>query len=104
VPFDWRTIASLGKFPTEKKARISPFLEFLGGGEPKELMSDEDSAALQNWVIQKLAKQIRLVKNPSITLRRDSGMIAALCAAPSKGTPRKWPEKGFRPDWCKNIL
>jgi hypothetical protein len=83
-------LASLGKSPTEKRARISPFLDFLGGGEP--LVSDEDSAALQNWVIQRLTKQIRLVKNPSITLRRDSGLIAALCAAPSKGTPRKWPE------------
>ena len=85
-------LASLGRSPTEKKVRISPFLDFLGGGEPKNSVSDEDSAALQNWVIQRLVKQIRLVKNPSITLRRDSGLIAALCAAPSKGTPRKWPE------------
>jgi hypothetical protein len=55
-------------------------------------VSDQDSAALKNWVIQRLAKQIRFVKNPSITLRRDSGLIAALCAAPARGTPRKWPE------------
>jgi hypothetical protein len=85
-------MASIGKSPTEKRVRISPFLHFLGGGEPKELVSDEDSAALQNWVIQRLAKQIRLVKNPSIATRRDSGLIAALCAAPERGTPRKWPE------------
>jgi hypothetical protein len=58
--------ASLGKSPTEKKARISPFLNFLGGGEFKELVSDEDSTALQNWVIQTLAKEMRSVKNPSI--------------------------------------
>jgi hypothetical protein len=85
-------LASLGKSATEKRVRISPFLDFLGGGEPKELVSDEDSAALQNWVIQRLAKETRSVKNPSTTLRRDLGMIAALCAAPAKGTPRKWPE------------
>jgi hypothetical protein len=41
-------LASLGKSPTEKRVRISPFLDFLGGGEPEELVSDEDSAALQN--------------------------------------------------------
>ena len=29
-------LASIGKSPTEKKARISPFLDFLGDGEPKE--------------------------------------------------------------------
>ena len=85
-------LASLGKSPTEKRVRISPFLDFLGGGESKEVVSDEDSAALQNWVIQKLAKQMRLVKNPSIATRRDSGLLAALCAAPARGTPRKWPE------------
>jgi hypothetical protein len=41
-------LASIGKFPTEKRARISPFLDFLGGGEPKNSPSDQDSAALQN--------------------------------------------------------
>ena len=82
-------LASLGKSPTEKRARISPFLDFLGGGEPKNSLSHQDSAALQNWVIQRLAKQMRSVKNPSITSRRDSGLIAALCAAPAGGTPRK---------------
>ena len=90
-PSTGELLASLGEFPTEKKARISPFLNFLGNGELEELVSEEDSAALQNWVIQRLTKQMRSVKNPSITTRRDSGLIAALCAAPSKGTPRKWP-------------
>jgi hypothetical protein len=42
-------------------------------------------------VIQRLAKQMRFVKNPSITTRRDSGLIAAICSAPARGTPRKWP-------------
>ena len=84
-------LASIGKFPIEKRARISPFLDFLGGGGPKQSVSDEDSAALQNWVIQRLAKQIRFVKNPSIAIRRDTALIAAICAAPARGTPRKWP-------------
>ncbi len=85
-------LASTGKSPTEKRARISPFLGFLGGGRPKQSVSDEDSAALQNWVIQRLAKQMRAVKNPSIATRRDTALIAAMCAAPARGTPRKWPK------------
>ncbi len=89
-------MASLGKSPTEKRVRISPFLDFLGGGNLEELMSDEDSVALQNWVIQRLAKEMRSVKNPSIATRRDSALIAALCAAPARGTPRKWPEKSLK--------
>ena len=85
-------LASIGKAPTEKRARISPFLDFLGGGESKQSVSHEDSVALQNWVIQSLAKQMRSGKNPSIATRRDAALIAALCAAPVRGTPRKWPE------------
>ena len=41
-------LASIGKSTAEKRARISPFLDFLGGAEPKNSLSDEDSAALQN--------------------------------------------------------
>jgi hypothetical protein len=48
-PSTGELLASLGESPTEKKARISPFLNFLGDGELDELVSDEDSAALQNW-------------------------------------------------------
>jgi hypothetical protein len=47
---------------------------------------------LQNWVIQTIARQMRSVKNPSITSRRDTGLIAAICAAPAKGTPRRSPK------------
>ena len=49
-------------------------------------------AALQNWVIQRLEKQMRFLKNPSIAIRRDMALIVAICAAPARGTPRKWPE------------
>jgi hypothetical protein len=103
-PSTGELLASLGESPTEKKARISPFLNFLGGGELKELVSEEDSAALQNWVIQKLAKQMRSEKNPSTTTRRDFGLIAALCGAPSKGTPRKWPENCLKIDGREVLL
>ena len=97
-------LASLGKSPTEKRARISPFLDFLGDGEPKELVSDEDSAALQNWVIQRIAKQTRSAKNPSIATRRDTALIAALCAVPARGTPRKWPENCLKIDGREVLL
>ena len=83
-------LASIAKSPTEK--RISPFLGFLGGGRLKQPVSDEEIAALQNWVIQGITKQMGSVKNPSLATRRDSGLIAAVCSAPGRGTPRKWPQ------------
>jgi hypothetical protein len=96
-------LASIGKSPIEKGTRIGPFLDFLGG-DPKQSLSDSDSAALQNWVIQGIAKQMRLVRNPSIATRRDSGLIAALCAAPARGSPRKWPENCLKIEGNEVIL
>jgi hypothetical protein len=86
-PSTGELLASLGQSPTKKKARISPFLNFLGDGELEELVSDEDSAALQNWVIQRLGTETHSLKNPSIATRRDLGLIAALCAAPAMRAP-----------------
>jgi len=86
-------LASIGRSPTEKRARISPFLDFLGGGGPKQSASQEDWAALQNWVIQRIAKQMRVVRNPSITSRRDSGLIAALCAGSCQRNSSKMAPK-----------
>ena len=63
-PSTGELLASLGQSPTEKKARISPFLNFLGDGELEELVSDEDSAALQNWVIQSTRKADALGEKP----------------------------------------
>ena len=37
-------LASIGKSPTEKRARISPFLDFLGGGGSEQSVSDEEIA------------------------------------------------------------
>jgi hypothetical protein len=74
-------LASIAKSPTEKKVRISQFLDFLGDGGSKQSVSDEEIAALQNWVIQTIAKQMRSMKNPSITSRRDTALIAAILKA-----------------------
>src|ERR1700693_878324 len=52
---------------------LSPMNKPLGGG-PKQSASEEDSAALQNWVIQTIATQMRFGKNPTIASRRDSGL------------------------------
>jgi hypothetical protein len=84
-------LALIRESPTE--TRISPILDFLDDEGPKNALSDEDRAGLQNWVIQTLLKvQTRGGTHPSLTRRRDSALIAAMCAAPARGTPRKWPE------------
>jgi hypothetical protein len=65
------------------------------GGEnhphPRVINTDK-YAAYPPAIVQRLKKQMRLVKNPSVATRRDTALIAALCAAPARGTPLKWPE------------
>jgi hypothetical protein len=97
-------LASIGASPAKKRIRISLFLDFLGREEPKNSLSEQDSMALQNWVIQRLAKEMRSGKNPSIATRRDAALIAALCMAPAKGTPRKWPENCLKVEGRKVLL
>jgi hypothetical protein len=58
-------LASIGKSPIEKSARISPFLDFLGDGGSKQSISDEEIAVLRNWMIQRLAKQLRAAAKKS---------------------------------------
>jgi hypothetical protein len=84
-------LALIRTSPPEQGARVAPLLAFLGGGGANRSVLKEDITGLQNWAIQTLGKQMRLVKNPSITTRRDLALIAAWCAAPARGTPRKWP-------------
>jgi hypothetical protein len=84
-------LALIRESPT--KTRISPILDFLDDEGPKNALSDEERAGLQNWVIQTLLKvQMQGGNHPSLTRRRDLALIAAMCAAPARGTPRKWPE------------
>ena len=92
VPFGYRTVGLARKIGHRKEGTNLAFFGFFRQRKAQEFGIRAGLTALQNWVIQRLAKQMRSEKNPSITTRRDSGLIAALCAAPSKGTPRKWPE------------
>src|SRR6266436_2242010 len=49
-----------------RRLRDRPYISLANRSIPKE-----DITGLQNWVIQTLGRQMGLVKNPSITTRRD---------------------------------
>jgi hypothetical protein len=87
VPFGYRTIGLARKIPHRKEGTNLTLFGFFRQRRTKEFVIP---AALQNWMIQRLAKQMRSEKNPSIATRRDTALIAALCAAPARGIPRKW--------------
>ena len=74
------------KLPEGTRAR--PFLRFLESRHAP--VPPEDLEAVRARVLEALNQANRL-KNPSLTARRDAALVAALCAAPDRGTPGKWP-------------
>jgi hypothetical protein len=72
-----------------KPARARPFLRFLEGRQAPVL--PEDLEAVRSRVLDALNQANRLT-NPSVTARRDAALLAALCAAPGRGDPRRWPK------------
>jgi hypothetical protein len=89
-------LASIGKSPTPTRARISPFLTFLVATNSEPSASDQDLAALRTAVIERIAKQMRLAKNPSIASRRDMGLdrrhMRRACQRNSSEMARKLPQ------------
>jgi hypothetical protein len=81
-----------------KGLRIGPFLRFLQSKVPHtrlgEGFSDARSEAIRSWVFERIGEETRSVR-PSIFVRRDLAMLAALCAAPEKGWPRSWPKSAL---------
>jgi hypothetical protein len=73
-----------------KPARARPFLRFLDGRQGPA--PPQDLEPIRRWVLEALDKANRLQKNPSVADRRDAALLAALCAAPARGNPRRWPK------------
>jgi hypothetical protein len=72
-----------------KSARARPFLRFLESRQTPA--PSEDLEAVRTRILEALDRANRL-KNPSLTHRRDAALLAGLCAAPARGSPRAWPK------------
>src|SRR5208282_1571113 len=78
------------KFP--KTLRIAPFLSFLDSKIPKTSADIPDYGPLRAWVIDRVDKETRTTRKALHFIRRDLAMLACLCVAPEKGSPRRWPK------------
>ena len=82
--------ARVRDFEPQKPIRARPFLRFLESRQSPA--PQEDLEPIRRWVIETVDKANRLQKNASLTSRRDAALLAALCAAPARGSPRAWPK------------
>lgn len=75
-----------------KALRIAPFLSFLDSKIPKTPEAIPDYGSIRAWVIGRIEKETRQTRKALHFIRRDLAMLACLCVAPEKGSPRSWPK------------
>jgi hypothetical protein len=75
-----------------KGLRIAPFLRFLDAKIPKKPEDIPDYGPIRAWVIDQIEKETRETRKALHFIRRDLAMLACLCVAPEKGSPRRWPK------------
>ena len=75
-----------------KTLRIEPFLGFLDSKIPKEKEIIPDYGPIRAWVIDQIEKETRETRKAVHFIRRDLAMLACLCVAPERGSPRRWPK------------
>jgi hypothetical protein len=83
-----REMKSCGKLP--KSLRIAPFLRFLDGKLPGARAEIIEYSPIRTWVIDRIEEETRVTREASHVIRRDLAMLACLCLAPEKGSPRHW--------------
>ena len=89
-------LASLRENLAQKKLpkalRIGPLLSFLDSKIPKKPEDIPDYGPIRAWVIDQIEKETRETRKALHFIRRDLAMLACLCVAPEKGSPRSWPK------------
>lgn len=75
--------------------RIAPFMGFLDLNIPTTEPETPEYGPLRDWVIDRIEEQTKTQRNAKIFVRRNLAMMACLCVAPEKGSPRRWPKKAL---------
>ena len=78
-----------------KALRIAPFLRFLDSKIPKKPENIPDYGPIRTWVIDQIEKETKATRKALHFIRRDLAMLACLCVAPEKGSPRRWPKSAL---------
>ena len=65
---------------------------FLDSKIPKKHENIPDYGRVRAWVIDRIEKETKATRKALHFIRRDLAMLACLCVAPEKGSPRSWPK------------
>ena len=59
---------------------------------PKSTVEIPDLAPVRSWVMDRIEEETKTTRKALHFIRRDLAMLACLCVAPEKGSPRSWPK------------
>ena len=74
------------RFP--KALRLAPFIRFLESKLPKKPEEITNYEPIRNWVLDSIEKETKANRKALHFVRRALAMLACLCVAPEKGSPR----------------
>jgi len=78
-----------------KRLRMAPFLEFLESKLPVNVRDSPNLEPVRTWVLERIEAETKAARKVSILIRRDLAMLAALCIAPERDSPRRWPKSAL---------
>ena len=78
-----------------KALRIAPFLGFLKSKSTAGVLEQPDYEPIRNWIVDRIGKETKAIREASHYVRRDYAMLAGLSVAPEKGSPRRWPKSAL---------
>ena len=86
---------NLGQKKFQKGLRLAPFLSFLDSKIPKNPEDIPDYGPIRALVVECIEKETKATRKAAHFIRRDLAMLACLCVAPEKGSPRSWPKSAL---------
>ena len=75
-----------------KTLRIGAFLSFLESKNPVIRAEEPDYGPVRTWILDRIERETKAVRETSHYVRRDLALLACLCLAPGNGVPRRWPK------------
>jgi hypothetical protein len=75
--------------------RLNPFLVFVRSKTRTNAFEDANLEAIRTWIVTSVLHETKTATGTSYLIRRDLAMLAGLCLAPEKRSPRFWPMKAL---------
>jgi hypothetical protein len=78
-----------------KTLRIGAFLSFLESKDPRVRVEEPDYGPVRTWILDRIERETKAVREASRYVRRDLALLACLCLVPGRGALWRWPKSAL---------